>query len=146
MKMSIHRHLKMTLGLIAATMAFGTPALAADSILGDWVTQERDAVVRVSRCGTTVCGRIHKFLVTPPNGPGQKDIHNPDSKLRNRTILGMAILTGFTPDGDIWRGKIYDPKSGKTYRSEVRLKSANALEMKGCILFFCQSQNWTRAK
>jgi len=84
--------------------------------------------------------------VTPPNGPGQKDINNPDKKLRNRTLLGMAILTGFTPDGKIWRGKVYDPKSGKSYRSEISLNSANSLKMKGCIAFFCQSQNWTRAK
>lgn len=132
--------------LVAATMGFATPALAADSILGDWITEDRDAVVRIARCGQTVCGRIHKFLVTPPNGPGQKDIHNPDRALRSRTILGMAILTGFSPDGTIWRGKVYDPKSGKTYRSEVSLQSANKLEMKGCIAFFCQGQNWTRAK
>lgn len=144
--MSILSPIKMALALIPATMAFATPALAADSILGNWVTEEGDAIVRISKCGTTVCGRIHKFLVTPPNGAGQKDIHNPDRKLRNRTILGMAILTGFTPDGDIWRGKVYDPKSGKTYRSEVSLKSANSLKMKGCILLFCQSQKWTRTK
>lgn len=137
---------KIAACLIPAAVAFASPALAADSILGDWVTQDRDAIVKISRCGATVCGRIHKFLVTPPNGPGQKDIHNPDRKLRDRTILGMAILTGFTPDGDIWRGRVYDPKSGKTYRSEVSLKSANRLKMKGCIAFFCQGQDWTRAK
>jgi uncharacterized protein (DUF2147 family) len=55
-------------------------------------------------------------------------------------------LTGFTPDDDIWRGKVYDPKTGKTYRSEVSLQSANKLKMKGCIAFFCQGQDWTRAK
>ena len=138
--------LKMALGLIAAAVAFATPAQAADSILGNWITQERDAIITISRCGATVCGRIQKFLVTPPNGAGQKDINNPDKKLRDRTILGMAILTGFTPDGDIWRGKIYDPKSGRTYRSEVSLQSANKLKMKGCFLFVCQGQDWTRAK
>ena len=110
------------------------------------MTAERDAVVKISKCGATVCGRIHKYLVTPPNGAGQKDINNPDKKLRNRTLLGTAILTGFTPDGDIWRGKVYDPKTGKTYRSEVSLNSANSLKMKGCVAFLCQGQNWTRAK
>jgi uncharacterized protein (DUF2147 family) len=146
MTISLSGPMKLALGLLPATLAFAAPALAADSILGDWFTQDRDAIVRISKCGKTVCGRIQKFLVTPPNGPGQKDIHNPDRKLRNRTILGMPILTGFTPDGNIWRGKIYDPKSGKTYRSEVSLQSANKLKMKGCILFFCQGQDWTRAK
>lgn len=144
--MRISGSMKLALGLIPAAIAFATPALAADSIQGDWVTAERDAIIRISQCGKTVCGRIHKFLVTPPNGAGQKDIHNPDKKLRSRTVLGLPILTGFTPDGDIWRGKIYDPKSGRTYRSEVSLQSANKLKMKGCFLFVCQGQDWTRAK
>ncbi|MEQ8742526.1 DUF2147 domain-containing protein [Parasphingorhabdus sp.] len=146
MRLSIPAPMKMALGLIPAAMIFATPALAADPIVGDWITAERDAIIKISKCGPTICGRIHKFLVTPPNGAGQKDIHNPDRNLRSRTILGMAILTGFKPDGDIWRGKVYDPKSGKTYRSEVSLKSANSLKMKGCIAFICQGQDWTRAK
>ncbi|MGB5483898.1 DUF2147 domain-containing protein [Parasphingorhabdus sp.] len=129
-----------------AALTTATPAFAADSIVGEWVTQDRDAIVKISQCGASVCGRIHKYLVTPPNGVGQKDIHNPNKSLRNRTLLGMAILTGFKPDGDIWRGKVYDPKTGKTYRSEVNLNSTNSLKMKGCVAFFCQGQNWTRAK
>ena len=144
--MTLSIPMKMALGLIPAAMAAATPALAADSIQGDWVTEERDAIIRISQCGKTVCGRIHKYLVTPPNGVGQKDVHNPDRSLRNRTLLGMAILTGFKPDDDIWRGRVYDPKSGKTYRSEVSLQSSNRLKMKGCIAFICQGQNWTRAK
>lgn len=144
--MPVSTPMKIALGLIPAAMAFATPALAAGSIHGDWITQERDAIIKISKCGTSVCGRIHKYLVTPPSGPGQKDVNNPDKKLRNRTLLGTAILTGFTPDGDIWRGKVYDPKTGKTYRSEVSLESTNKLKMKGCIAFFCQGQDWTRAK
>lgn len=144
--MSILTPGKVALGLIPATMIFATPALAADSIHGDWITQERDAIIKISKCGTSVCGRIYKYLVTPPNGADQKDINNPDKKLRNRTLLGMAILTGFKPDGDIWRGKVYDPKSGRTYRSEVSLNSTNSLKMKGCFSFICRGQDWTRAK
>ena len=144
--MSIKTSGRIAAALIPAAMAFAAPALAADSINGNWVTEDRDAIIKISKCGSTVCGRIYKYLVTPPNGVGQKDIHNPDKSLRNRTLLGAAILTGFEPDGDIWRGKVYDPKSGKTYRSEVSLNSANSLKMKGCIAFFCQGQNWTRAK
>ncbi|WP_417621134.1 DUF2147 domain-containing protein [Parasphingorhabdus sp.] len=133
-------------GLLPACLLLATPALAANSINGEWITADRDAIIKISKCGANVCGRIDKYLVTPPNGVGQKDIHNPDKSLRNRTLLGMAILTGFKPDGDIWRGKVYDPKTGKTYRSEVSLNSPNSLKMKGCIAFVCRGQNWTRAK
>ena len=144
--MSVATPSKICTALAAAALAIAAPAQAAGSILGNWVTEDRDAIVKISQCGPTVCGRIHKYLVTPPNGVGQKDINNPDRKLRSRTLLGMAILTGFTRDGKIWRGKVYDPKTGKTYRSEVSLNSANSLKMKGCIAFFCQGQNWSRAR
>ena len=138
--------LKLVAGLIGATMAFASPAFAASPIVGDWVTQDRDAIIKISQCGATVCGRIHKYLVTPPNGVGQRDVNNPNKSLRNRTLLGMTILTDFKSDGKIWRGKVYDPKSGKTYRSEVTLNTTNSLKMKGCVAFICQGQNWTRAK
>ncbi|MEO0700067.1 MAG: DUF2147 domain-containing protein, partial [Pseudomonadota bacterium] len=35
---------------------------------------------------------------------------------------------------------------GKSYRSVVRRKGANAIEVKGCISFFCQTQIWKKAK
>lgn len=137
---------KLSALALAALISTTSPALAAESINGNWKTEEGDAVIKITKCGATVCGRIHKYLVTPPEGVDQKDINNPNKKLRNRTLLGMAILTGFKSDGKIWRGKVYDPKTGKTYRSEVSLNSANSLKMKGCIAFFCQGQNWTRVK
>lgn len=132
--------------VIATGMTFTAPAFAAQPITGEWVTEDKDAIVKISKCGTTICGRIHKYLVTPPNGVGQKDVNNPNKKLRSRTLLGAAVLSGFKPDGKIWRGTIYDPKSGKSYRSEVSLNGSNGLKVKGCIAFICQGQNWTRAR
>ena len=131
---------------ISAALGLATPVLAAGSIDGNWITEEKDAVVKIGKCGATVCGRIHKYLVTPPNGVNQKDVNNPNKSLRNRKLLGTAVLTGFKQDGKKWRGRIYDPKTGKSYRSEVTLTSANRLKVKGCIAFICQGQNWTRAK
>lgn len=132
--------------LTLAAISIAAPSFAAGSINGDWKTEEGDAVIKIGKCGATVCGRIDRYLVTPPGGVNQKDLNNPNKKLRSRTLRGTAILTGFKQDGKKWRGRIYDPKSGKTYRSEVSLTSANKLKVKGCISFICQGQNWTRAK
>ncbi|MEO0441624.1 MAG: DUF2147 domain-containing protein, partial [Pseudomonadota bacterium] len=96
-------------GLLAAAMSLTSPALASNSINGNWITQEKDAIIKIGRCGKTICGRISRYLVTPPNGVDQKDIHNPNKKLRSRKLLGTAVLTGFKPDGNKWRGQIYDP-------------------------------------
>ncbi|MBX7539478.1 DUF2147 domain-containing protein [Qipengyuania sphaerica] len=131
--------------LALATLFAASPLLAAQPVEGRWLTAERDAVITIGDCGKSVCGRISKFLVAPPQGADQRDVNNREPKLRSRKLLGMAILTGFSADGDQWRGQIYDPKSGKTYRSVIRRLNATTLEVKGCLGPFCQTQTWKRA-
>ena len=132
--------------LLSAAFLSVVPASAADSIAGRWVTEDRDAVVEIKRCGSVTCGTIARFLVTPPDGADQRDINNPEARLRNRRLLGLPILTNFREESDLWRGQIYDPNSGRTYRSVVRRINANTLEVKGCIGPFCQSQTWRKAR
>ena len=134
------------LAAIAMLLAVASPAQAADPIAGRWITEGKDAIVSVGSCGKTVCGRIAKFLVKPPQGGNQRDVNNPNKALQKRKLLGLPILTGFRKDGKVWRGKIYDPNTGKTYRSILRRKSANVLEVKGCLGPFCQTQIWRKAR
>lgn len=131
--------------LVAATL-LATSGHAAAPVTGKWVTQSKDGVVEIYECGATICGKLAKFLVPPPNGVGQKDVNNPNKALRNRTLLGMNILTGFKAEGNEWKGQIYDPKSGKTYRSVVYKGKSGNLVVKGCIGPFCQAQTWTAAR
>jgi len=46
----------------------------------------------------------------------------------------------------MWKGKIYDPTSGKTYDSKVSRNADGTLSVSGCYLIFCQSQTWTPMK
>ncbi|MEZ5680740.1 MAG: DUF2147 domain-containing protein [Erythrobacter sp.] len=131
--------------LALAALLVSQPLLAAEPVTGRWVTVEKDAVIAIAPCGKNLCGRIAQFLVPPPQGLDQRDINNRDAAKRSRKLLGMAILTGFTEDDNQWRGQIYDPKTGKTYRSIIRRKGPNQLEVKGCIGPFCQTQLWRRA-
>lgn len=129
----------LAIGLLAAPLA------AAEPIDGLWITAEKTGQVRIGDCGQTRCGRLAKFLVPPPQGIDQRDTNNPDKALRARKLLGLPILTRFRPDGAVWRGTIYDPKSGKSYRSILKRTGADRLEVKGCIGPFCQTQIWRRA-
>ena len=131
---------------IAATCLLTLSAQAAAPITGRWVTQSKDGVVEIYQCGAQLCGKLAKFLVMPPAGAGAKDINNPNKALRGRTILGMNVLSGFTEKGDEWKGQIYDPKSGKTYRSVVYKGKSGNLVVKGCIGPFCQAQTWTPSR
>jgi uncharacterized protein (DUF2147 family) len=118
---------------------------AAASIKGRWVTKEKDSVVEISACGAAMCGRVSKFLKTPPGGMDQKDTKNADKNLRSRKIMGMAVLHSLKADGEVWRGTIYDPRNGKSYRSVVYLQKNGNLNVKGCLGPICQSQVWTPA-
>ena len=135
----------ISIGLVAA-IALAASAQAAAPVTGKWVTQSKDGVVEIYQCGASICGKLAKFLVMPPAGAGAKDLNNPNKALRSRTILGMNILTGFKEVGNEWKGQIYDPKSGKTYRSVVYKGKSGNLVVKGCIGPFCQAQTWTAAR
>lgn len=131
---------------LTAVFALCAPAQAAAPVTGKWVTQSKDGVVEIYQCGAQICGKLAKFLVMPPAGAGAKDTNNPNKALRSRTILGMNILTGFKKVGNEWKGQIYDPKSGKTYRSVVYRGKSGNLVVKGCIGPFCQAQTWAAAR
>lgn len=131
--------------LLAALLLLSHPARAAEPVAGRWVTASGDAVIHIKPCGKALCGTIERFLVAPPQGKDQRDINNPDAAKRTRRLLGLAILTGLTEDGSLWRGTIYDPKSGKSYRSVIRRKGAATLEVQGCVGPFCQTQVWKKA-
>ncbi|GGO94491.1 DUF2147 domain-containing protein [Stakelama pacifica] len=127
-----------------AALALASPALAAPQpIAGKWISEGGKALVQIGQCGNTVCGKIIKVLKHDPKRP-TTDVENPDPKLRDRPIEGLTILTGFTPDGDVWRGEIYDPQSGKTYRSVLQRENGK-LTVKGCVAIFCKTQHWKAA-
>jgi uncharacterized protein (DUF2147 family) len=132
-------------GSVLSSAAFPFAAGTAASIHGRWITVDRDAIVEVTACGTAVCGRIAKFLVTPPGGVDQRDVNNRDPKLRGRKIMGMMVLQNLKESGKEWKGTIYDPRSGKNYRSVVFLTKNGTLTVKGCLGPICQSQKWARA-
>lgn len=135
------RHLLPLLILAAAA-----PAAAAPDISGNWITEDRTGLIAIGRCGDKLCGSIARVLVSRPGVP-KTDVHNPDPALRNRPLQGLRILSGFSASPDAWQdGRIYDPKSGKSYRSVLKLSPDGSLKVSGCIAFFCKSQRWTRAR
>lgn len=131
---------------LALIVSAATPLAAAEPISGRWITDDKDAVVEIGPCGAQLCGTITRYLIVPPGGIDQRDIRNKDTALRSRKLLGSRILTGFTADGDAFRGRIYDPRNGKTYRSVLRRVSPTALEVKGCYGPICKTFHWLRAR
>ena len=131
---------------IAAVALFlaGT-AHAAQPIAGRWITEDGSAIIQVGPCGASTCGRIASVVKARPGAP-TTDVNNPDAKLRARPVVGLPILSGFSEADNEWRGRIYDPRNGKTYKSIVTRGENDTLRVKGCVSFICQTQVWKAAR
>src|SRR5437763_1249506 len=96
-------------------------ARAADPA-GIWITQKGDAKIEISDCGGSLCGKIVSLRepADPKTGEVYKDKKNPDETQRDRPIVGVQILRGLKPQssGDTWKGEVYNPEDGNTYRAE----------------------------
>ena len=130
------RRLALLAGLVAAAVQ-----AAPVPVAGTWLTPEGKALVRIEPCGAQLCGRIVKVLKPRPGGPAV-DSANRDPALRTRPIEGLSILTSFVATGERWTGRIYDPESGRSYRSELT-RHGDSLDVKGCLGPFCRTQHWT---
>lgn len=138
--------MKRATPLIAACMAFAfaAPAQAAPaSIAGDWKTDDGKAIVKFYECGNAMCARISRFLVPEPTG-GARDTENPKSSRRGRKLKDIRIFWNLTPDGNKYEGKGYSPEDGQYFNADVQ-KVGNKLKIKGCVLLFCKTVNFTKA-
>jgi uncharacterized protein (DUF2147 family) len=139
-------------GLAAlAALAAALPAHAApDPAIGEWLVAGGGGRVRVAACPADPA-RLCGVLVWLKNaldasGAPVRDAANPDAALRRRPLVGQALISGFRREaaGRWVDGRIYDPDSGRTYRSTMRVAADGTLKVAGCVLFVCQAQTWTR--
>lgn len=121
-----------------------TPAFASDiDIAGTWWSEGKGAKVEISDCGDgTPCG----ILVWTDEG-NPLDANNPDEALRGQPLIGAKVFWGFKRKGSKWKsGKLYDARSGKTYKSKLVLNDDGSLAVNGCVAFICDGESWTRVE
>lgn len=110
---------------------------AADGIAGTWRTQEGAqggyVHVRIAACGNAYCGIIVHAV-------DEAGTVNPAYEHMNR-----QILWDMTPDGGVWRGRVWAPDSGQTFRARMT-PAARTATLSGCVMggLVCRSQTWTR--
>lgn len=134
------------LALVAAAgMASHAWAAEPDSVLGTWRTPTKHGVVRIERCGTSICGRLVESDNIRKN-PDLRDLNNKDEGKRGRRLKGLPILSGFNRDGGKWSGgTVYNPEDGGTYKGTITPVTTSTLKLKGCIVWpLCKTQTWTR--
>lgn len=131
---------------MSVLIALASAIISAPDITGDWVTADRNAVVRIGSCGVQTCGTVIRVLAHGSAVP-QTDVNNPDRARRSRPLVGLKVLSGFTADASAWiNGRAYDPQTGRTYKANLSLNPDGTLAVTGCVLFICKSQRWMRMR
>jgi uncharacterized protein (DUF2147 family) len=132
---------------VQQNVAATTPAPAPvgsdpNSPIGEWIPKGGEGRVQIRPCGQALCGYASGA------NPNDTDQHNPDASKRNRPMNGMPVLIDMKPaKNDHWEGQAYNPTDGRTYSSNISLKSADVLRIEGCVFggLFCGGEDWTRA-
>ncbi len=124
--------------LVSLLVLFAYTGIAqnADAISGIWWNDEKTTKIKVEKkdgkyIGTIVYMIPEKYV----NGKSPVDDKNPDPALQSRPVVGLQILSGFVYNASKkeWaKGKIYDPKSGKTYDCYAWLEG-DVLKLKGFV-------------
>lgn len=138
----------MRTALAAGAAAFGlmlaVPSAAqANTIEGNWKTDDGKSVIQFYSCGANMCGKIARFLVPEPRG-GAVDNKNPDKALRSRKLLGLRIFWNLAPTGSRFKGKGYSPEDGRNFNADV-WREGNTLKVRGCVMVICRTANFTKA-
>ena len=101
--------------------------LAADKVLGRWVSKAQDSQTEIFKSGDTYYGTLlagwGNTLYEPDGTTLKKDVKNPNAARRNQPLLHAVILAGLVyKDGRYKRGTYYDGRTGRTYSCTMRLR------------------------
>ncbi|RPF71885.1 DUF2147 domain-containing protein [Aurantiacibacter spongiae] len=144
--MTASRTLAPLAPLAAAAIALSpAAALAQTSIDGVYRDQDGYTEITVAPCGNARCGTIAR-IIRMKEGETNRDRHNDDPALRDRPITGIKVLKNLRWDDGAWRGQVYNPEDGGTYRAVVNPGDDGGLEVKGCVTLFCRTVDWPRAR
>jgi uncharacterized protein (DUF2147 family) len=138
------KKLLTTTFLIISTMQVKAQS---DRIVGVWLTSDKDAKIEIYQKDSRFYGKM--IWLTPDvdgNGKPLTDSENPDPTKRNRKLEGIEIISNLAYADGKWKGTIYDPESGKTYSSQIKLVDETTLELTGFIglPMFGRTETWKR--
>ena len=108
------------------TLGLAVPSARAADVSGVWLKDAKDA-----------------------SGRPLTDAKNPDPAKRSRPLVGTVIAIDFHPtaeDPERLVGTFYNAEDGNSYKGSIAAPKPDELAVTGCLLFFCQTQTWTRVK
>ena len=124
---------------------------AADHLSAIGVWKNEDATFEIFENQGKLSGKIIALKEPQtPEGKEKLDIHNPDPAKRERPIVGLVFMSGFSRKSDArWEdGTIYDPKTGNTYSGSMELEGPETIKVRGFIgiSLIGRTDVWTRVR
>ncbi len=113
----------LTLALLAARTA--SAAAPDTALLGEWMTEDHQGVVRIEPCSDAYCGRVVGISDFPPGG--LRDIHG--AKQCQLIILHNLRRT----DDGRRQGTITNPDDGRTYDAILWVAPDGDMRLRGYI-------------
>jgi uncharacterized protein (DUF2147 family) len=139
---------KLMLLLVLALIAKFNALAQSDDVIGIWLTYEEKSQIRIFKATN---GKFYGKIEWLKEDPQEKDSNNPDLSMRDRPLMGLLILNGFSYNKgkNHWEGgSIYDPKNGKTYDCFMWFEGdKQKLQIKGYVLgmkFIGRTTTWKR--
>ena len=136
---------KYTFILSLLFLLISTNVFSENNIFGYWLTP--GSIVKIENCEDYICAKIETIFVE--EGVDSKQIlddQNKDETLRSRPLIGINLLYSFLIEDVNQKtfkdGRIYDPRRGKTYKSNLYLNDDGILRVEGCVAFICDGEDW----
>ena len=118
-------------------------------VIGNWVTEDNRFIINISEIRPGVLEGKILWMLTPKekNGNLKKDKMNPDAEQRNKPLLGQIVIRDLKYDKKKgYNGKIYHPKTGKSYDVSIHSEKGHfiVLIVKGS--FLSRTLRWKKQK
>ncbi len=118
-------------------------------IVGVWLRDDKSLMIEIYKSGPQYFGKqiwgnslFEDDGITP-----KKDENNSIERLRRRELKNLTVLTNFDYEGRVYDGgTFYDYKSGKKYKSILKLKGENVLKIRDYTVLspLGKTTTWTR--
>ena len=124
---------------------------AADTASPIGIWKNEDATFEIFEDQARLSGKIIAMREPQtPEGKVKTDIHNSDPSKRERPIIGLVFMSGFTRKSNTrWdNGTVYDPKTGNTYSGYMELDGPEKIKLRGFIgiSLIGRTDVWTRVR
>lgn len=129
---------------VVCAVLMSTNLHASNATVRGYWREPSGSILRIVSCGPALCMDIVALSDAPHPST---DVRNPNRNLRARALCGLRIGEGFIErdpshaDG----GRLYDPKSGRTYRGSMSA-DGDRLELRGYVglRLFGRTEIWMR--